>query len=457
MDDTSTPTGESRALAHPPSGDLARLQERLSFYESFDSLIQENISRAGSLLREAVVMREDAKYELSQAESRARSLRAKDRAEFRATFSAILDDVSSLQGQLERLARRVADALDDLEVDLPGGEALAAATGSGRPASLGAGAPEPGARSGNAEEAATGEIPSSGQRRDTSPSPAVTAEDMQADEHRHTGAEPEQAEAAAAAVQMEQDQEIALDIEETAHSAGLIQAVATGTQVGEPLPPLVADLPGAVDQIADDVGTGRDDAAAGDLTGNEMDDTWREREALAAETQPSLESVGASMEGTWAPGEGPIAEEPQPFGGAHDLPPAVAVDQATYATPPPHATGASTASTAEAQQFPADDLVYGAPSDARAEPKTHSTTVLAHGVPRATTALSLKRYLEALPFVVGVEPREYAEGVLRLQVSGIRAVTIDDVRAWPDTPPMEVIDSRLDWIEFRLSSSLAGG
>jgi hypothetical protein len=79
-----------------------------------------------------------------------------------------------------------------------------------------------------------------------------------------------------------------------------------------------------------------------------------------------------------------------------------------------------------------------------------ATAVLIHGVPRATTALSLKRFLEGLPHIATVEPREYAEGILRLHVTGQRPLTIDDLRGWSDGGELEPVHLRDDLIEVRL-------
>jgi hypothetical protein len=79
-----------------------------------------------------------------------------------------------------------------------------------------------------------------------------------------------------------------------------------------------------------------------------------------------------------------------------------------------------------------------------------STVVLVHGVPRATTALSLKRYLESLPHVSSVEPREYAEGILRLHVVGERNIQIDELRGWADGRDLQPVHVREDLVEVRL-------
>lgn len=97
------------------SGETARLRAKLAFYESFDRVIAENIARSGDLLRQAMAMQ-------SSASSEAEHQRAQDLSRQRALLSALLDDVIQLQGQAERLARRVADALDEVEAELPVGE-----------------------------------------------------------------------------------------------------------------------------------------------------------------------------------------------------------------------------------------------------------------------------------------------------------------------------------------------
>jgi hypothetical protein len=93
------------------------------------------------------------------------------------------------------------------------------------------------------------------------------------------------------------------------------------------------------------------------------------------------------------------------------------------------------------------------PAAAIASPATtmRTTTLLVHGVPRATTALSLKRYLEGLSHVHEVEPREFAEGILRLQITGLRPLDIGDLSGWPEGQGLEAIHVREDLLEVRLA------
>jgi hypothetical protein len=101
------------------SDEFERLRERVAFYESFDQLIHENIARSGDLLRQAMDLRETAGRELEEAKAEAERF---DNTRYRETLSDLLDEVTTLQGHVERLGRRVADAIDEFEAGLPSGE-----------------------------------------------------------------------------------------------------------------------------------------------------------------------------------------------------------------------------------------------------------------------------------------------------------------------------------------------
>jgi len=104
--------------------EIAKLKERLGFYESFDQIIQENVARAGDLLRHAVSVRENADEAVSSATKELEQKRLSERQEQRALLSGLLDDVTTMQVHVERLARKVADAIDDIEATLPAGPDL---------------------------------------------------------------------------------------------------------------------------------------------------------------------------------------------------------------------------------------------------------------------------------------------------------------------------------------------
>lgn len=74
--------------------------------------------------------------------------------------------------------------------------------------------------------------------------------------------------------------------------------------------------------------------------------------------------------------------------------------------------------------------------------------LIAHGVPRAADALSLQRYLGGLDHVAGVEAREFAEGILRLQVTAQAPISAEDIHGWPDRPGARVLQHQPTVIEI---------
>jgi hypothetical protein len=81
--------------------------------------------------------------------------------------------------------------------------------------------------------------------------------------------------------------------------------------------------------------------------------------------------------------------------------------------------------------------------------------LIAHGVPRAADALSLQRYLGGLAHVVGVEAREFAEGVLRLQITAQSPILPDEIHGWPDYPQARVLQHQPQVIEIDCGSATA--
>ena len=89
---------------------LAEARERLAFYESFDTLIQENVRRSGELLRQVAAEQE-------QADRKMRAMQAQvDQrlAEQRATLEDLASSLAGLQTSLESIALRINDSLSGL-------------------------------------------------------------------------------------------------------------------------------------------------------------------------------------------------------------------------------------------------------------------------------------------------------------------------------------------------------
>jgi hypothetical protein len=81
--------------------------------------------------------------------------------------------------------------------------------------------------------------------------------------------------------------------------------------------------------------------------------------------------------------------------------------------------------------------------------------VIAQGVTSATTALSLQRFLGKLNGVIGVEAREFAEGILRLQVTAHRPLSGGDLGGWPDGAGLRVSQEQPRILEIELSPNAA--
>jgi hypothetical protein len=88
------------------------------------------------------------------------------------------------------------------------------------------------------------------------------------------------------------------------------------------------------------------------------------------------------------------------------------------------------------------------PSDSWDSPRV--IDLIAHRVPKAATALSFQRYLGTLEPVVGVEAREFAEGVLRLQVTARRPLDRAELTAWTDGGGVTVLQQKSTVIEIEI-------
>ena len=370
--------------------DIAQLKDRLAFYESFDQLIQENITRAGDLLREAAAKRSETELALRSSTAEIERKQQEERVQYRRVFSGLLDQIQTVQQNVERLAREVSDALDDLEAVLP----------------------------------AQGEL-GSGEDDDLPPLPTFTGSVNASLASGAIGAadEPNDAERAT----LEPVDEIFP--EDGGESGSGIAGVGTSSAFSEEMQASVERVSQSYavetesdDRLGDD---GNDDEPAAEQDDDDFDVSPEEpyRESGAPGGAES-EEAGASSFESWA--------TPDPAADAED-------PEAPGVYPIDSETGELTASL---------DEDNAAANDEPGEET--STTILVHGVPRATTALSLKRYLEGLSAVHAVEPREYAEGVLRLQVSSDGPIGLDDLRGWSEAAGMEPVTTDETFLEVKL-------
>jgi hypothetical protein len=79
-----------------------------------------------------------------------------------------------------------------------------------------------------------------------------------------------------------------------------------------------------------------------------------------------------------------------------------------------------------------------------------AVAVVAHGVSTAGDALSLQRFVASLPQVAGVTAREFAGGVLRLDVRVHDRLRVDQFRTWEPARRVESLTERANVIEFEL-------
>ena len=374
---SSTPFGAERSPETGRETDLDQLRERLAFYENFDKLIQDNISRAGDLLREAAASRGESELAVRTATDAIELRHLEEKQTYRRVFSSLLDQIQTVQQNVERLAREVSDALDDLESGIPAAGELAAS--------------------------GTGELPPLPRFGDGEPG-YLAAGTVLADEP----SEPE-------SPTLEPIDEIFLTDEQSA-PAGLTGAM--------PSPAFSDTVQASVDRVSQS------------WTQSETDETAPvTAEASLPESREGAEDEedGASTFEPWASGEPNEPVESDPAPGIYPF----AEEEGSQ--------GVST-TTADA---PFDSAPEDLTNDDY-EGGEASTILLVHGVPRATTALSLKRYLEGLPDVHSVEPREYAEGVLRLQVSSGRPIGLTDLHGWSEAAGMETVSVEPEFVEVRL-------
>ncbi len=83
----------------------------------------------------------------------------------------------------------------------------------------------------------------------------------------------------------------------------------------------------------------------------------------------------------------------------------------------------------------------------------HPVAIVVHGVPSARTALSLQRFVGALPQVSDVSAREFAGGVFRLDARVRDRLEANQFGAWEDARHIQLLTERPDVIEFSLEET----
>jgi len=94
---------------------LSHGQEWVTFYESFDKLVQDNLSRSSDLLRRAMALPEVADREVQQIRSEMEEKLTSERARQRGVLTSLQEDLSGSYRQVSMLARGVGSVIGDLE------------------------------------------------------------------------------------------------------------------------------------------------------------------------------------------------------------------------------------------------------------------------------------------------------------------------------------------------------
>lgn len=416
---------------------LAKAEERLGFYSSFDQVIQENISRASQLMREALELRERTQEELEATQSNVVKLVTAERSRFQSELTFLHEELVRLQDTAAAMARRVASALGDLSVAEFFGTTLA-------PQSIEPGQSEAAVEDGIAEsfeiaaEEAAVEFDAEGVPADD----LFVAEGSVGTSELILG-EPE-SEPFAADASAEEEAIPSYpsfdEVDDQGEDQVLGAAPAAGAFVGEAEEAAAAE--------AEESGAEAEDALAPEVE-PEAPAGEVEEVAAAEDELASIESALAETESVEATADEAVQEDTG------------AIEQAEVAA----AAEEAEAKVAVEEHVPSDQANGGLPdagfldttettdetdrlAPSALEPR--SVMVLVHGVPRAAAALSLQRHLHGLEYVDSVEAREYAEGILRLQVTANRELALDDLRSWDGGEELVPVTVKHDVIEVRL-------
>lgn len=439
-------------VGHEPHAVIERLNERLQFYESFDSLIQDNISRSGRLMREAAARREEA----NQAIRQSRLQLDREREQQRAMLTDLLDDVTAIQRATERLAHRVAETLEQIEFDIdpPGLERasnVGAALGAGRTAAedvheemgrgvLGGGTsgafrPSLGSRDSSAPAQ---NVAPEVNHPTAAPEPAGIAEtDAATDDlpvHHNPEAEAEALSGDDAArdlpgqgmIHEERPDAVSEDHPSGGEEASSLEARAD-TWNAKP-PAMTDDQSASADNAAGPeagVSTALEDALASGGRSEDVVDTGKERVTSAAA------SGGDS---------GPRTDEPGP-----DASPAT--DHETIG----NATGQTTNGIVAGPN--ASILEAGRLAAAVEDLSLSGTNLVLTSVPRAAVALAIQRRILSSDDILRAEVREYYDQRLTLQIISRRPISAEDVVTWDASNAWTVVVDEPDRIELKLDAA----
>ena len=147
------------------------------------------------------------------------------------------------------------------------------------------------------------------------------------------------------------------------------------------------------------------------------------------EIQPAPDSSAQEVAETPAPTLEPPAQPEKPTAASEPVPALEPVQAPAVVQPP----------------------IADAPAAPKGDPA--KTTIIIHGINRPVVATGLQRYLLSKDGVISVEPREFAEGILRLQVRATTPITESLFTGWDDGEGMTVIQRLPQTVEIVLPTA----
>jgi ABC-type phosphate transport system auxiliary subunit len=117
----------AQAVIEERDAELAALRERLAYYEAFDTLINDNVSRSAELFRPVNEERERLRAEAARWHAAAEAAGAQEaerrlaaeRSRTQTILMSLMDEATGMQRQIDSIIQRIAEAITESTVRLP--------------------------------------------------------------------------------------------------------------------------------------------------------------------------------------------------------------------------------------------------------------------------------------------------------------------------------------------------
>lgn len=119
--DLPAESSESETPAADPTTTIAALEDRLAYYEHFDALIKDNISRSAELFQAVFTEREKARSVVTDSEALMSAVAVEaerrsnaERQHMQHILMSLMDEATFLQQRSDALVQRVAEAITEM-------------------------------------------------------------------------------------------------------------------------------------------------------------------------------------------------------------------------------------------------------------------------------------------------------------------------------------------------------